>query len=175
MTRTMKQDRLPEGMALVETADGKWFPAFALYSDIPNRMFVPEGSPLIPPALDSLHDPVQGYTCREEAIEACRAWREAVELAEEWRELAARTELYPERNAWYLDEMVQLAEGDDTPHLHCGISAQAVVLARGNDCREVIAATGDTPDEAIETHDPRVYEWSRRPQAMACASSIRSR
>jgi hypothetical protein len=175
MTTTRKPERLPEGMVLVETADDKWFPAFALFSDISNWMVVPEGSPLIPPALDPLHDPVQGYTCREEAIEACHAWREAVELTEEWRELAAYTELYPERTARYLDEMVQLAAGDDTPHLHYGISVQAVVLARGDGGNEVIAAAGVTPDEAIENLYQRVYEWSRRPQALACASSIRSR
>jgi hypothetical protein len=174
MTRTMKKKTLPEGMALVETADGRWLRALALFSEIPHRMFVREGSPLIPPALDSFQERRPGYDCREEAIEACLAWREAVELPLCWRELAARTELYPERNVWYLDEMVQLAGGDDTPRLHCGVSAQAVVLARGHDRMEVIAATGDTPDEAIETHNPRVYEWSRRPQAIARASPIRS-
>lgn len=29
MTRTKKKDALPEGMAIVETADGRWFPACA--------------------------------------------------------------------------------------------------------------------------------------------------
>ena len=174
MTRTMKKNTFPKGMALIETADGRWFPALAPLSVIPHLMYVLEGPPLIPPALDSFHDPGQGYACREEAIEACLAWREAVELADDWRGLAAHTELYPERNAWYLEEIVQLTGGDDTPCLHCGVSAQAVVLARGNDRLEVIAATGDTPDEAIETLYQRVYEWSRRPQAIACASSILS-
>jgi hypothetical protein len=174
MTRTKKQDALPEGMAIVETADGRWFPALAPLAGTDDWVYLLKGSPLIPPALDSLNEPGQGYNCREAAVEASRAWREAAELPLYWRGLAARTELYPERNAWYLDEMVQLA-GGDILRLRCGISVYAVVLARGNDCREAIAATGDTPDEAIETHDPRVYEWSRRPQAIACASSIRSR
>jgi hypothetical protein len=171
---TMKQETLPEGMALVETASGRWFPAFALFSDIPNRIDILEGSPLIPPALDSLHDPEPGHDCREEAIEACRSWCEAVELTEYWRGLAALTELYSERNSWYLDEIEQLAGGDDTLHLHCGISVQAVVLARGNDGVEVIAASEDTPDEAIETLYQRVYEWSRKQQAIACVHALRS-
>jgi len=166
MTRTMKKNTFPEGMALVETADGRWFPAVASLSEKPHRMYVMEGPPLIPPALDSFHDPGQGYECREEAIEACRAWREEEELDDDWRGLAACTELYPERNAWYLDEMVQLT-GDDTLRLRCGIAVHAVVLAAGN---EVIAATGDTPDEAIETLYQRVYEWFCQQQAIACAS-----
>ena len=137
-----------------------------------NRIDILEGSPLIPPALDSLHDPEPGHDCREEAIEACRSWCEAVELTEYWRGLAAWTELYPERNSWYLDEIEQLAGRDDTPHLHCGISVQAMVLARNDDRSEVITATGDTPDEAIETLYQRVYEWSRKLQTSA--SSILS-
>jgi hypothetical protein len=160
-------------MALVETASGRWFPAFALFSDIPNRIDVQVISPLIPPALDSLHDPEPGHDYREEAIEACRSWCEAVELTEYWRGLTASIELYPERNAWYLDEITQLA-GGDTPRLHFGISVQAMVLARGDDRIEVIAASGDTPDEAIETLYQRVYEWSRKQQAIACVNARRS-
>jgi hypothetical protein len=159
MDRTIKQERLPEGMALVETTDGRWFPACALFSEIPFGVYIVERSPLIHPALDSLHKSVPGYTCREEAIEACYAWSETFELTQDWRWLAARTELYPERNAWYLDEIVQLTGGDDTTHLYRGISVQAIVLARGIDSIEVITATGDTPDEAIEILYQRVYAW----------------
>jgi hypothetical protein len=158
---TMKQETLPEGMALVETASGRWFPACALFSDIPNQIDVLEISPLIPPALDTLHDSEPGYVCREEAIEACRSWCEVVALTEYWRGLAACTELYPERNAWYLDEITQLA-GGDTPRLHCGISVHAMVLARqtaSHESVEVIDATGNTPDEAFEILYQRVYEW----------------
>jgi len=48
----------------------------------------------------------------------------------------------------------------------------AVVLARqtaGNDCTQVIAAKGSTPDEAIETLYQRVYEWSWKLQTTTCA------
>ena len=162
MVWTRKHAPIPEGMALVETAGGRWFPAFALFSDIPDRIDMLEISPLIPPARDSLHVSGQGYVCREEAIEACRSWYEAVALAEYWRGLAARTELYPERNAWYLDEIEHLAGGVDTVQVHCGVSVQAMVLVRDYDHSEVITATGDTPDEAIETLYQRVYDWSRK-------------
>ena len=124
-------------------------------------LYILKGSPLIPPALDSLNEPGQGYNCREAAVEAYRAWREAAELPLYWRGLAARTELYPERNAWYLDEIVQLA-GDDIPRFRCGISVYAVVLAAGIENIEIIDATANTPDEAIETLYQRVYEWSRK-------------
>ena len=171
MERTIKQERLPEGMALVETTDGRWFPAFALSSEIPFGVYILERSPHIHPARNSLHKRVPGYTCREEAIEAFYAWNETCELTQNWRWFAALTEVYPERNAWYLDEIVQLTGGDDTPHMHYGISVQAMVLARGIDGIEVITATGDTPDEAIETLYQRVYEWSRMLQAATCRST----
>ncbi len=159
MDKTIKQESLPEGIALVETTDGRWFPACALFSEIPFRVYRVEGSPLIHLALDSLHERVPGYTCREEAIEACYAWSETFELTQDWQWLVAQTELYPERNAWYLDEIVQLTGGDVTTHLHCGISVQAMVPARSIDSIEVITATGDTPDETIETLYQRVYAW----------------
>jgi hypothetical protein len=175
MPNRRKQDALPDGMALVQTADGKWFPAFATFSFQPHRVYVEDESPaLIPPALAPFSDPSQGYDSREEAIEACRAWREAADLPDEWRGLAARTELYPERNAWYLDEITRLTEGYDTPRLHCGTSVHVVVLARQtaqDNGTQIIAATGDTPDEAIETLYQRVYEWLLKSQAATCTSS----
>ena len=54
MIGTMKKNTFPEGMALVETADGRWFPACAFLSEIPHRIEVMEGTPLIPPALRDL-------------------------------------------------------------------------------------------------------------------------
>jgi hypothetical protein len=161
MKRIRKQERLPEGMALVETADGKWFPAFAFLSEIPHWIEVMEGPPLIPPALDTFHDPEPGHDCRAEAIEACHDWREVMELTEYWQGLAARTELYPERTAWYIDKIEQLTGGDDTVRLHYGLFVQAMVLTRGDEHSEIIIATGATPDEAIETLYQNVYEWSR--------------
>jgi hypothetical protein len=176
MPKIRKQDKLPEGMALVETDDGRWFAAFASLTEIPQRVHLLEDPPLNPLALDSCHDQRSGYDCREEALAACHAWCEEAELTEEWRGLAARTELYPDRNAWYFDEIMHLA-GDDTLRLHCGISVQ-VVLARqtaGNNTVEVIAATGNTPDEAIETLYQRVYEWSYHQQDIRKGSSVQAR
>jgi hypothetical protein len=164
----MKHTVLPEGMALVETADGRWFPARVSLQEHPPRVSLLEDPPPIPPALDSFHEEVSGYLCREEARDACYAWYETEELIQVWRKVAARTELYPERTAWYLDEIAHLA-GDDAPLLDHGLSVQAMVCAQGKNGLEVIAATGNTPDEAIESHNPRVYEWSRMLQAEACA------
>jgi len=67
---------------------------------------VPSPAADSPPALDPLDDPEQGYHSCEEAIEACRTWYEpAAVLPVYWRMLAAHTELFPERNSWYLDEI----------------------------------------------------------------------
>jgi hypothetical protein len=176
MPNLRKQVELPEGMALVQTADDKWFPAFATFSDLSHQPHILHQVPaIIPPALAPFHDPAQGYYNRDEAVEACCAWHEAaVELPLEWQGLAARTELYPERNAWYLDEIAHLA-GDESPRLHCGIASHAVVLVRqttGNNGTQIIAVSGNTPDEAIESLYLRVYEWARKELALAEANSM---
>src|SRR5215831_18610799 len=107
MTQPMNTEVLPQGMALVETFDGRWFPAFAPPRENPLRwVHLMGGPPDIPPALDL--DPSEGYQSREEAIGACWAWHEAARLPFEWERLAAHTEVYPERTAWYLDEIAQL-------------------------------------------------------------------
>jgi hypothetical protein len=180
MDHSRKQETLPDGMALVQTADGKWFPAFSVFSVRSYHvweLYVLEESPVfIPPALPPFHDPAQGYDSREEAIEACQAWREAVELPQEWRGLAARTELYPERTAWYIDEIARLTGGYEIPHMHCGTSVHAVMLARqtsGDSGTQIITVTADTPEEAIETLYERVYEWSRKSQATASSTGPR--
>jgi hypothetical protein len=154
-------------MALVETADGRWFAACASLWERPPRVSLIEDPPLIPPALDVSNTQQSGYLCRGEALSACQTWYETVELLGKWRRLAARAELYPERNAWYLEEIAHLA-GDDTIHLHYGHSVQAVVQVRGNDGIQVIAATANSPDEAIEALYLRVYEWSKMLQAPTC-------
>jgi hypothetical protein len=165
VTKTIKQERPPQGMALVETAQSRWFAACASFLERPPRVYLLQDPPLIPPALDTFRDTGPDFDCREEARASCYAWCEAVELTEVWQALAARTEVYPERTAWYLDEIAHLA-GDDRPRLRCGISVQAVVLARhtpGDDDTQFIAASGNTPDEAIELLYQHVYEWFHAP------------
>ncbi len=160
MTNPMKMDALPEGMALVETDDGRWFAAYApLSEETPHRVFLPKGTSMyIPPALEPVHEPEQGYGSREEAIAAYHAWLETVGLPVHWRQLAAHTEIYPERNVWYLDEIARLT-GDDTSLLSCGIEVHAVVVAVGDGISHILDARGNTPDEAIETLYQHVYEW----------------
>jgi hypothetical protein len=119
-----------------------------------------EEPPPIPLALDSFHEGGTGYDSREDALAACYAWYEAAELLKSWQELAAGTELYPERNTWYLDEIAHLL-GDNTPCFHYGLCVQVVVHARGKNGLECLAAMGTTPDEAIEALYQCVYEWSR--------------
>jgi hypothetical protein len=161
MTKPMKLDTLLEGIALRKADDGRWFASCAPLSEVPPhwRLLLQANSTDIPPAPGPVHEPGQeGYNSREEAIAAYYVWFEAEELPGHWRELAAHTEVYPERNAWYLDEIGRLT-GGAAPSLSWRTEVYAVTIAVqvGND--QLIDATGNTPDEAIETLYQRVYEW----------------
>jgi len=103
----MTHEAFPDGLALVETCDGRWYSARAPSAENSLRSLRLLDGPLdIPPALDL--EASEGYEVREEAIAACWAWWEATLLPLEWQALASRTEVYPERNAWYLEEITQL-------------------------------------------------------------------
>jgi hypothetical protein len=80
VTKTMKHTTLPEGMALVETANGRWFAAYTSMSERILRVYLLEDPPFISPAFDSFYEGGTGYGCREEALAACHAWYETVEL-----------------------------------------------------------------------------------------------
>ena len=170
MTNPLKTNALPQGMALIETADGRWFAAFAPDGATPRSLLVllDATTTLIPPAFDQGSDACQGYGCREEAIEAYRAWQEAAMLPVQWHILAASTEIYPERNAWYLEEIARLT-GDSTPRVSCGINASATVLTDRSGSNSVITAIGTTIDEAVEALYQRVYRWyCQEPVLQAC-------
>ena len=170
MTNPMKTDALPQGMALVETDDGRWFAAFAPEGAIPRSLLVllDATTTLIPPALDQRYEACQGYNCREEAIEAYHAWHEAAALPVQWQTLAASTEIYPERNVWYLEEIARLT-GDSTPRLSCGIDVSATVMTDRSGSNGVITAVGTTIDEAVEALYQRVYGWyCQEPVLQAC-------
>lgn len=168
MTQTLKTEALPEGMALLETFDGRWFPAFVPPGEKPLRWVHLIGGLLdIPPALDL--DPSEGYQVREEAIGACWAWHEAAILPLEWERLAAHIEVYPERTAWYLDEIAHLI-GNGRPAQVSRTYAYAMVTTVLPQESEVVTARGATPDEVIETLYQRVYEWYCQQQPVARAS-----
>ncbi|MBV9688466.1 MAG: hypothetical protein JO202_02025 [Ktedonobacteraceae bacterium] len=150
------EQKLPQGLALIETADGRWFPAFVPLTDTPYWVTIPNTG-FLPPAVEPLHDPAEGYSCREEALEACHAWHEATTLSVQWQVLAAQTEVYPERNAWYVDEIVQLI-GEGTPTMICGSDAIAAVMV-WHPSRKLLTARGCTPDEAIERLYQEVSTW----------------
>jgi hypothetical protein len=148
-------------MALIETAEGRWFPALTPLTDTPHRVTVLDaGAHFIPPALASkaCHDPKKGYTSRKQALEACRSWDEEVSLLMQWEMLAAHIEAYPERNAWYLDEIAQMSGG--SPLLVTAtIEAVVMVVAELHPGVKVISAAGITVDEAIEQLYQQVNDW----------------
>jgi hypothetical protein len=143
---------LPKGMALIETAEGRWFPALTPLTDTPHWVtFLDAGARCIPPALASkpCHDPKKGYNSRKQALEACRAWDEEVSLPVQWEVLAAHIEAYPERNAWYLEEIAQMTGGSPVL-VTATIEAVAVIVVELHPGVQVISASGITLDEAIE-------------------------
>ena len=162
---TLHTENLPAGMALVETFDGRWFPAFAPDKENPLQWVrLIDGLPDIPPALD--HDPEAGYPLREKAIAACWAWHEAAILPFEWQALAGQIEVYPERTAWYLDEIARLT-GNERSVWRSGTFAFAVVnTAQPSEQETIITAHGANPDEAIENLYQRVYEWACQQQLL---------
>jgi hypothetical protein len=107
----------------------------------------------------------------EEVIAACRAWLEEAGVPVGWRALAAHTEIYPERNAWYLEEIVHLAGA--IPMIGIGVAdAYAVVIVRYSGGSYVLDAAGASLDEAIETLYQRVYDclYGRKASSPALCS-----
>jgi hypothetical protein len=156
MQQTTPDVRLPEGLALIEY-DRRWFPAFAPRTTSP-YFVVLTGASLIPAALEPWPDPRQGYDSREEAIQAYRTWWEEATLPLQWEHLAASTEVYPERNAWYVDEIVHLT--GDTPRLYVSTYVSAVVITEHKGSVDSITATAATLDEVLAVLYEHVYPWS---------------
>ena len=135
-------------MALIETAEGRWYPAMTPLTDTPHWVTVlDEGIRFVPPALTpaSRPDPQKGYGSRKKALEACRRWNEDVTLPVQWDILTAHIEAYPERNAWYLDEIAQMTGGGHVL-VTCGVDATALVIAKLHPAVQVIAEVGVGPD-----------------------------
>ncbi len=165
MTTAPPEETLPEGMAVVETADGRWFPALAPSpsSERPRWVSLIDEPYVVPPALDPLADSTAGYAERDEAVAACWAWHEATVLSADWYMLAMSTEVYPERNSWYLEEMARLI-GDTRVRIFATYGF-ATVMAMPSGVDEVIMARGMTRDETIVNLYQLVYEWSCKQQA----------
>ncbi len=152
---------LPKGMALIETAEGRWFPALTPLTDTPHWViFIDAGARCIPPALEPkpCDDPRKGYGSRKQALEACRAWDEEVRLPVQWEALAAHIEAYPERNAWYQGEIAQMTGGSSLL-VTATLEAVAMVVAEFYPGVKVISAAGVTVDEAIERLYQHVHAW----------------
>ena len=152
---------LPKGMALIETAEGHWFPALTPLTDTPHWVTcIDADARCIPPALESkpCHDREKGYDSRQQALEACCSWDEEMSLPAQWERLSAHLEAYPDRNAWYLDEIAQMTGG--SPLLVTAtLEAVAVVVAELHPGVKIISAAGVTRDEAIEQLYQHVHSW----------------
>lgn len=160
---TCPPSSIPDGMALIETDDGRWFPAFApTEGSLWVRLVDDLTAGIIPPAVDSPANSCAGYQDRKTALSACHAWHEAAVAPVHWDILAAHTEIYPERNVWYLEEMARLT-GDGPPLITSSYDVYAVTTSAREGYLTIIDVTAPTPDEAIETLYQRVAAWSCEP------------
>jgi hypothetical protein len=156
MTKSMNMDALRHGMASGKTDTGRLYSECALMSAETPRVPQLQGiSTDIPPALELLHEAGQeGYSSREEVV---AAWLEEAGVPVRLRALAAHTEVYPERNAWYLEEILHVAGA--IPMIGTGVAdAYAVVIAQDNGRSYALDAAGVSLDEAIEALYQRVYD-----------------
>ena len=159
--QTTRIQALPQGMALIETAEGRWFPALTPLTDTPYWVtFVDAEARCIPPALalSPCQDSKRGYPSRAQAVAACCAWDEAIHLSVAWETQAAHIEAYPERNAWYLEEIAWMTGGSPVL-VTTTVEAIAAVVIELHPGVQVISASGITLDEAIEYLYQQVYEW----------------
>lgn len=76
----------------------------------------------------------------------------------QWEHLVASTKVYPERNAWYVDEIVHLT--GDIPRLYVSTYVSAVVIVEHEGSVDSITATAAIPDEALAVLYEHVYAWS---------------
>ena len=93
-------------------------------------------------------------------------------LPVQWDILAAHTEVYPEHNAWYREEIAQMTGGGSTL-VTCTIDVTALVIAELDLHMQVIEAAGVSLDEAIERLYQKVYAWwcmREQETRHACAS-----
>lgn len=159
--QTTSTQALPQGMALIETAEGRWFPALVPLTDTPHWfMCVDTEARCIPPALavQPCQNHRQGYPSRAHAIAACCAWDEEISLSLVWETLAAHIEAYPERNAWYLEEIAHMTGGSPVL-VTTTLEAIAVVVVGLHPGVRVISAGGLTRDEAFEHLYQQVSAW----------------
>lgn len=50
---------------------------------------------------------VISFRTRREALDFCHRYQETFDLRWQWQKLATKSEIYPERNAWYQEEIAQ--------------------------------------------------------------------
>ena len=109
----------------------------------------------IPPAQGPFHrQGVVSFSKHHHALAFCHRNQEEFGVLWHWQEVAARTEAYPERNAWYREEIRELAKA--FPHVHVsGTEAYAHVSFRDGTWCSVFAPN---VDEMWKQLYERVYE-----------------
>ncbi len=107
---------------------------------------------------------VISFRDEQNAIDYChRSW-DNLRQRVRWKKLAAQTEVYPERNAWYREQIALLCR--EEPRLNVESDARASVFFRGGSLCMVWAATVDEAWEQLYTQ-VEATEAEQHPAASA--------
>jgi len=161
----MPNHALPPHYGVAQLASGRFYPLY-VSGEEPGE---PELSPSfyclrwedqrIPFALGPLRrEGVVSFAQRTQALQYCQREKEAFDLLWQWQQRACQAELYPERNAWYRDEIERLAHSGncslflsrETVDCHCvGDEVYASIWVHLAKTYQAIRAKAPTIDEAL--------------------------
>ncbi len=152
----MTKTSLPQGYGVAHLADGRYYPLYTS-GDLPSPSYLTPlywQYQLIPFASGPHHrEGVVSFTSRKLAEDYC--WRLDESFSVLWniaKDAWAR-ELFPERNAWYRDQLTQLVR-KQSPYSSCAVyingTFEAVTAAIYLDNTERVGVECPTIDDAIE-------------------------
>ena len=148
----MKKYPLPPLYGIAELGDGRFYPVYAYDDECdPPRLkvtshmrweWVKERD--IPPAIGPWHQQgVVSFATRRAALAFCQRYDERYRLQLSWKKVTIKSDLYPERTAWYYDMLEEMT--GNRPHPAYFDARWYLWLADGTLCK----ADGDTMGEAL--------------------------
>ena len=166
------RETLPEDYRIViAEIEGRYYPLFVEKREedgtvrlgySPNLDWRAEAQHGVPPALGPRH--MEGkisFRTYRAAFDFCHRMNEGYGLPCDWNELTAQTELYPERNAWYRDEIVALVNVRPLVETSSSSAYGSVFPRGGAHC----FVTAPTIDEAWVRLYASVCEYIARKQS----------
>nr|HET6902326.1 hypothetical protein [Ktedonobacteraceae bacterium] len=161
----MPNHALPSHYGVAQLASGRFYPLYVSGEEPGELELSPSfsclhwGDQRIPFALGSTpREGVVSFEQHTHAIQYCQRNEEEFALLWQWQQYACQAELYPERNAWYRDEIERLAHAGDCPLLlsretvDClciGTEVHAYIWVHLAGSYQAIRAKAPTLDEAL--------------------------